>query len=347
MKKKWREFEKLVSRIEKLLSPQGAVVKTPDRLIDKITGQIREVDASIRLTVGSLQVLITIECRDSKKISDDTWIEQLVTKKQKIGASNTIAVSSTKFSKSAIETSRLHGIELRLIKNISDEDILSWIGRIKFENHIGKVALDGVRVKVYDNDPDAPLDPTITQALKEDKLQAKIFFSENDNIKVSIADVLDFFSRVYNASRGFNERMVNSEKIILTPGESFSFELQPSIMHLFDDVPENGIGILKTFSFELGNGGLSIETVKGPRYIKKLEIDLALAKVVEEIPVSRKVNYSTMENPIANVVETDVGLFRYDQKEDYILSYKVPKEENAPVEFLLSDMEKENKSNPN
>ena len=138
MKKKWREFEKLVSRLEQLLSPQGAVVKSPDRIKDKVTGRMREVDVSIRYVVGSVDILITIECRDRKAAPDDTWIEQLATKKQKIGASHTIAVSSTNFTKPAIKSAQLYGIELRVTKNITDEDILSWLGRIRIVNEIGK-----------------------------------------------------------------------------------------------------------------------------------------------------------------------------------------------------------------
>ena len=50
----WRDFEKLVARIEKLLAPSGASIKSPDRLPDKTTGQLREVDGTIRYQVGSV-----------------------------------------------------------------------------------------------------------------------------------------------------------------------------------------------------------------------------------------------------------------------------------------------------
>ncbi len=63
MSKDWREFEKRVARIEAALAPSGAVVKSPDRVRDLVTGSYREVDASIRYKVGTVPVLITIECR--------------------------------------------------------------------------------------------------------------------------------------------------------------------------------------------------------------------------------------------------------------------------------------------
>ena len=43
MTNKWRKFEKLVSQIEKQLVPRGAVVKSPDRIRDLVTGQLIDV----------------------------------------------------------------------------------------------------------------------------------------------------------------------------------------------------------------------------------------------------------------------------------------------------------------
>ncbi len=48
MTDRWRQFEKFIARIEQAMAPSGAVVKSPDRIPDKLTGELREVDASIR-----------------------------------------------------------------------------------------------------------------------------------------------------------------------------------------------------------------------------------------------------------------------------------------------------------
>jgi hypothetical protein len=122
----WREFEKLVAQIEKAASPHGAQVKSPDRIKDLVTGKMREVDASIKYKVGTANILITIECRRRGRKADDTWIEQLVTKRQKIGATKTIAVSSNGFTDSAVKTSKINNIELRILKEVSASDIESW-----------------------------------------------------------------------------------------------------------------------------------------------------------------------------------------------------------------------------
>jgi hypothetical protein len=92
-----------------------------------VTGSLREVDGSIRFNVGSTSILITLESRRREAVQDDTWVEQLAKKKEKIGAAKTIAVSSSGFSEPAKITARENGIELRNLREITDEAILGWL----------------------------------------------------------------------------------------------------------------------------------------------------------------------------------------------------------------------------
>jgi hypothetical protein len=132
-KKKWREFEKMIARIEGYFEGKGAVIRSPDKITDKITGEPREVDASIRYQVGSSAGLVTIECRDRKGIEDVTWVEQLVTKGRDIGAAQTIAVSSRRFSKGAIAKAKHHGIETRQVSHLSGEEIEQLFEKLRVE----------------------------------------------------------------------------------------------------------------------------------------------------------------------------------------------------------------------
>ena len=109
--------------IEERMAPRGAVVKSPDRLRDLDTKRLREVDASIRYSVGSAEILVTVECRKRSGPADVTWIEQLATKRNKIGAAKTIAVSSSGFTNSARQSAERYGIELRILGEIVPEDI--------------------------------------------------------------------------------------------------------------------------------------------------------------------------------------------------------------------------------
>ena len=116
----------LVKKIEKALWPEGAIIQSPDFLIDKVTGGKREVDISIRFEVGSSKILIVIECRNRKVAQDVRWIEEIKTKHTDLGTSKIIAVSKNGFSKDAIKKAKVHGIELRTFDAITDNVIRKW-----------------------------------------------------------------------------------------------------------------------------------------------------------------------------------------------------------------------------
>jgi len=82
---------------------------------------------SLRTRVGSSEVIVTVECRKRNAKQDVTWIEQLGSKKQAIGAARTIAVASSAFSKDAIRVAEHYGIDLRVLSEIGDADMHGWI----------------------------------------------------------------------------------------------------------------------------------------------------------------------------------------------------------------------------
>ncbi len=122
----WRNFEKLVSRIERTLAGESVTVTSPDSVPCVTTGTPREVDASIRTRVGSAAILVTVECRDRVAVQDVTWIEQLAAKKNNIGAARTIAVAAAGFSAEAKRIARENAIDLRILDEITEEDIKGW-----------------------------------------------------------------------------------------------------------------------------------------------------------------------------------------------------------------------------
>ncbi len=123
----WREFERLVSRVEGTLAGGNVTVRSPDRIRSLITGRLREVDASLRTKIGSADILVTIECRKRSAKQDVTWMEQLGAKKQAIGAARTIAVSSAAFSRDAVAAATHYGIDVRVTSEVSDADMRNWM----------------------------------------------------------------------------------------------------------------------------------------------------------------------------------------------------------------------------
>ena len=166
----WRQFELLVARIEAALVPTGASVKSPDRIRDLVTGNLREVDASIRMDVGSTTLLITIECRRRRHVQDDTWIEQLATKRQKIGAAKTIAVSASGFSEAATKTAQMHGIDLRTLEDrIGEELVQHFLAGFKIDGLISEYSTEALQVQLEDGTwlgPDR-LGPDLAEAMRE------------------------------------------------------------------------------------------------------------------------------------------------------------------------------------
>lgn len=126
VKPQWKEFEELVAGIEEAASPRGAVVTRNDHLTDIITGEMRQVDATIRFRAGSTHILILIECRDRDRTEDVRWIEEMVMKLRGLAASKIILVSSTGFTQPARTKAKHYGVELRELAAINADEIQDW-----------------------------------------------------------------------------------------------------------------------------------------------------------------------------------------------------------------------------
>ena len=124
-KSKWKKLEELVASIENHLKPQGAVVKYSHRRKGP-DGHLREVDATIEYKIGSVPILIIVECRAWKSRQGTSWIEQLVTKRENVGAQQVIAVSASGFTKPAISEAKKRSTELRVISEITDDMVNGW-----------------------------------------------------------------------------------------------------------------------------------------------------------------------------------------------------------------------------
>lgn len=124
----WREFEKLVARIEQDSRPLDWIVRSPDKIRSKITGRMREVDASVQRPIKGQKELIVIECRKRSSRQDVTWIEQLATKKTSLGADRLLAVCSTGFSDEAKRVAEHFRIELRTVNELSVENLTELFG---------------------------------------------------------------------------------------------------------------------------------------------------------------------------------------------------------------------------
>ena len=91
---------------------------------------IAEFDIEIRGKVGSTNFFWLIECRDrpGDGPAPSAWIEQLVGRRDRFGFNKVTAVSTTGFAPGAVKYAKESGIELREVKELSEEYFLPWLG---------------------------------------------------------------------------------------------------------------------------------------------------------------------------------------------------------------------------
>ncbi|MFG1625447.1 hypothetical protein [Kribbella sp. NPDC049227] len=104
------DFQAVVYFVKKHIAPDAAVTESA-MLVDRITGQRREVDVLITATLAGQQLSIGIEARDHKRRQGIEWVEQVAQKHSSLPINQTVLVSSSGFTKRAEERAALLGIE--------------------------------------------------------------------------------------------------------------------------------------------------------------------------------------------------------------------------------------------
>ena len=249
------------------MAPRGAIIKSPDRIKDKVTGEDREVDVSIRYQIGSVPILITVECRDRNKPQDDTWLEQLATKRWKVGAAKTIAVSSSSFTAPAITHARLQGIEVRrLERRLPDEEVRRWIQVHSIQNVVFRSqSLIGINVLVYGDTPEEPeFDPEWRARLKQDSLHTLAFEGITDGRRSCVED------------------LIRKGKL-----DNPAF---------FLDIPTDGTRVRKELNFDFPPGMLRFLALNGYD-VKRVTITLDLLVETVNVPLEKAgVLYAELDN---------------------------------------------------
>lgn len=116
-------FERQIHRIHELLENSGAVVTWNDRIPDPDNPkQKRQVDITIRRG----QHLTLVECRLHGAPQDVTWIEELIGRRQSLGADAVLAASSSGFTSGAIAKAHSYDVATRDLLELTDDEVRSW-----------------------------------------------------------------------------------------------------------------------------------------------------------------------------------------------------------------------------
>jgi hypothetical protein len=90
-----------------------------------------------------------VECRDRDDTEDVTWVEQLASKRDAVGADKAVAVSATGFTRGAKNAAPTYGIPLRTLQQIDLSEVLLWfpfqempLDRLCWTLHHFEIAVD-------------------------------------------------------------------------------------------------------------------------------------------------------------------------------------------------------------
>lgn len=91
-------------------------------LIDRLTKRGREVDVCIEGCVGSHPVIVSIECRDHKRIADVTWVDTMKAKHDRLPTSALILASRSGFTPEARSVAKAYGIKTFTLSDVEEAD---------------------------------------------------------------------------------------------------------------------------------------------------------------------------------------------------------------------------------
>lgn len=118
-----QQFERQIARIHHLLEREGSEVIWNDHIPDPdVPSRLRQIDISIRRD-GSLTL---VECRLHGKPQDVKWIEELIGRRESLGADGVIAVSASGFTTTARKKALNRGVVLRDFAALTPDEIRTW-----------------------------------------------------------------------------------------------------------------------------------------------------------------------------------------------------------------------------
>lgn len=114
-------FQKLVFLINSSLQENGKVVESA-LLTDKVTGENREVDILLSISVATYPIMIGLEVIDRNRKADVQWVEQMHSKHLNLPTDKVVLVSRSGFYKPALTKAHFYGIETITLEEALETD---------------------------------------------------------------------------------------------------------------------------------------------------------------------------------------------------------------------------------
>lgn len=121
MPKRTNAFQRLVTLLTASLADDAEVTESA-MLVDRVTGEPREVDILVSGKAGGFAVQIGIEVIAWARPADTPWIEKMRAKHDNLSTDKLILVSENGFFEPAIRKAKFYGIELLTLEEATAAD---------------------------------------------------------------------------------------------------------------------------------------------------------------------------------------------------------------------------------
>lgn len=228
--------------------------------------------------MGSSPILITVECRKRGRKSDVRWIEELAEKREGIGADKTIAVASKPLSEPAMRKARAKRIEVRLISEVTPDEIRSWCEMTAVYHGYTSVSPVYILFEFEEGYEDAQIHESLQKLLAKKGIDAPILLAEG--VKITPRNIVDSWQREHKGTE-------------LDFGYNIPFDGQPH--------PVGRRAPVEPSTYR-------IKTNRGLLNIRGVQIYAMVTSTLTEIPLSAPFQYSGEGEPVVRGVEATTTL---------------------------------------
>ncbi len=123
---KWKRFETLVAKLQQAFTPDAEV--TLDNSIQgHRSGISRQIDISVRRSVGQFSILIVIDCKDYKDRVDVKDVEEFIGLVEDVGANKGALVAANGYTEAAKTRAQDAGLDLYRLVDAEDHDWRTYV----------------------------------------------------------------------------------------------------------------------------------------------------------------------------------------------------------------------------
>jgi Restriction endonuclease len=273
MPRKGRALEQLVAGLEKVLGPTDVVIRSPEYIVGRNTGERREVDVSLRTKIGSSELFVMIECRDRKRRQGIAWVEEVVSKHEDVRANKAVAVCPGGFTKGARKLADAKQIDLRTVVSVTSPEVFRWLRLDAVPVRHWNMEYRTIRFGIGEGHR-LEFEPEMSEALSSNKTpHVPVFVRRSDGEAVTVHDVWS---------------TVRKDEVFP------------------DFEPNKGYEVSFTFDTDGDQPTYQIRTVDGLIDLDWLEVGGLLSYTEQMLPISRLIEYVDDSGVLTQTAEIEV-----------------------------------------